>query len=816
VAGDRKAEEQDAEAAEPGFGFDCSWLIAAMADGVIFADDVGEAVIINAAARELLGIAPTQHVTRDYLKEQIGFYPFELLAGQPADEPLREELRIGKRTLHSLVSAVRDSAGARVGVVAVLRDFTDIAALAVRQEEFIATLSHELRTPLTSIAGALDLALSSADAGPAERQRRYIEIARESCVKLGVTVDDLLDVARNEHGRIPVHFVPMALDTLTRTVSERFSPMAEKKGVELRVQCEDTSVRMAGDPERLTQVLNNLLSNAIKFTPRGGRIEIDVFGPSIAASHVGVSVFNSGTPVPEDARERIFEKFEQTEDGRIVGGTGLGLAISRGIVEAHGGRIWVESHPGGSKFVFTLPASPHRTATALSGSRGNVPVPENPALNPRALVIESDRRSAYILKGILMAGGARVDVTHDTETALQLARAHDHALILLSAGVDDDSLALLDILKHDPDTRRAKLVFLADDHQMRRDALRAGADEYVVRPVDPDALSQTCRRLARDAASAESRRVMVVDDDQDIRTICREFLEGAGYQVRSAQSGASALIEARAFQPDLILLDANMPDLDGFQAAERFRADPGLAMTPIIFVSARGETADKVRAFRLGAQDYIVKPFNGTELLLRVQNAIERRESELGASPTTKLPGGEAIEREITRRLHNPGNEVFCYLDLDNLKAFNDFYGYAKADAVIRQTGDLIRQTVAEHGTARDFIGHIAGDDFVYITTADRVDRVSAEICARFDRLIPYYYSRADRERGHIIGLDRYGTQRQFPIMRVSIAAISREAANVHRFSEVAAAAAEGKALAKSHACSSYVRDGKTIIPAAS
>jgi diguanylate cyclase (GGDEF)-like protein len=234
-------------------------------------------------------------------------------------------------------------------------------------------------------------------------------------------------------------------------------------------------------------------------------------------------------------------------------------------------------------------------------------------------------------------------------------------------------------------------------------------------------------------------------------------------------------------------------------------------MTPIIFLSARDETRDKVRAFRIGAQDYVVKPFNSTELLLRVNNAIDRRDRELGASPTTRLPGAEAIENEIRGRLEAGGDAVFCYLDLDHLKAFNDYYGYAKADAVIRQTGNLIRQIVAEHGTAADFIGHIAGDDFVFVTSEETADSVCTGLCERFDQLIPYYYRSADRERGHIRATDRYGEEREFPIMRVSIAAVSR--GELRRYSDVAAAAAAGKSLAKSQAASSYVRDGKLIVP---
>jgi GGDEF domain-containing protein len=219
-----------------------------------------------------------------------------------------------------------------------------------------------------------------------------------------------------------------------------------------------------------------------------------------------------------------------------------------------------------------------------------------------------------------------------------------------------------------------------------------------------------------------------------------------------------------------------------------------------------------VRAFRIGAEDYIVKPFDAAELVARVGKALERHSRELGASPTTQLPGSDAIEAEIERRLAEGGDHAFGYLDLDNLKAFNDYYGYAKADGMIRQTGALLRTIVGREGTAGDFIGHIAGDDFVFITTRARVDHVCRAFCASFARLVPFYYDKEDRERGHISTKDRFGVQREFPIMSVSIAAVTLGQSHATTFSELAEAAAEGKKLAKSLPGNSYVRDGEIIL----
>jgi DNA-binding response OmpR family regulator len=305
--------------------------------------------------------------------------------------------------------------------------------------------------------------------------------------------------------------------------------------------------------------------------------------------------------------------------------------------------------------------------------------------------------------------------------------------------------------------------------------------------------------------------VMVVDDDPSIRMICREVLELGGYQVRDAGNANAALAEARRFRPDMILMDVLMPGIDGYRTAEMIRADPSISMAPIMFLSARGDTADKVRAFRSGAEDYMVKPFDAAELLARVGKALDRQARELGASPTTQLPGADAIQAEIERRLqHGEADAVACYLDLDNLKAFNDYYGYAKANAVIRQTGDVIRNVVQTCGGAGDFIGHIAGDDFVFVTTSDRADAVCKGICERFDLLIRLYYDAGDRARGYIETKDRFGVMRKFPIMSVSIAAISLSRAR--SYASLAELAAVGKGTAKAIPGSTYVRDGETML----
>ena len=777
--------------------------VEVMADGAILADTTTGEVVINQAARQMLGIPSDEPVNTTYLKDVVGFYPFELAAGAPDGQPVREEVRIGERVLHSVVTPLREQ-GASVGAIVVLRDMGDTADVARRRAEFAQVMSHELRTPLTSIAGALDIVLSGY-AGPlSDRQLRYVDMARQAATRMNQLVDQLLDLARAQAGSITVAAAPVQLDRLAREVIDRYRGAAASKQLTIMLGASAEDISIVGDPERLSQVLGNLITNAIRFAPSGGVIDVQVFGPPLSEDAVGVSVANSGEPIAPEDRERIFEPFSASS--RRVGGTALGLSISRTIIEAHGGRIWVESGAEGTKFVFTLPVSAAK-AEKVEQPTDHPPRRRGLGENSCALVVDDDPRRALLLKGLLMSLTDRVLVANDVDGALATARTEHPALAVVAGGMQD-ALALLAILDHDPDTHKTA-VMVVGDSERRSDILAAGADDLLEFPIQPAAFRDACLRLV-DSGRREAPRVLIVDDDSSIRMICREVLELGGYQVRDAGSATAALTEARRFRPDMIVLDVLMPGIDGYRTAEMIRADPSIGMAPIMFLSARGDTADKVRAFRSGAEDYMVKPFDAAELLARVGKALDRQARELGASPTTQLPGADAIQADTERRLHSGDTTaVACYLDLDNLKAFNDYYGYAKANAVIRQTGDVIRYVVQRAGGPGDFIGHIAGDDFVFITSAERADPVCRAICERFDHLIRLYYDPGDRQRGYIETKDRFGVQRKFPIMSVSIAAISLTRAK--SYAGLAELAAVGKGTEKAIPGSSYVRDGETM-----
>jgi len=489
--------------------------IEVMADGAIVADTAANEVIVNASARVMLGIPPEAVVDVAYLKDVVGFYPFDLAAG--SDEPIREEVRIGDRVLHSVVTPLEGGHGA----IVILRDLGDTADVARRRAEFAQVMSHELRTPLTSIAGALDIVLSGY-AGPlSDRQLRYVDMARQAATRMNQLVDQLLDLARAQAGSITVAAAPVHLDRLARSVIDRYRAAAAAKQLSIVLGASADDISIVGDPERLAQVMGNLVTNAIRFAPTGGTIDVQVFGPPLSEDAVGVSVHNGGEEIAVDDREKIFEPFSMSS--RRVGGTALGLSISRTIVEAHGGKIWVESGPSGTKFVFTLPVTA-KSEASLAPALDEPQRPRRRGLGDGAcaMVVDDDPRRALLIKGLLMSLTDRVLVANDVDAALGIARSEHPALAVVAGGMGD-SLALLAILEHDPDTVKTA-VMVVGDANLRADVLAAGADDLLEFPIQPAVFRDACLRLV-ESGRREAPRVLIVDDDASIRQICREVLE---------------------------------------------------------------------------------------------------------------------------------------------------------------------------------------------------------------------------------------------------------------------------------------------------
>ena len=297
--------------------------------------------------------------------------------------------------------------------------------------------------------------------------------------------------------------------------------------------------------------------------------------------------------------------------------------------------------------------------------------------------------------------------------------------------------------------------------------------------------------------------ILVVEDERVIARLLKETLQVEGFQVVTVLNGEDAVQFALRETPHLIILDLALPGMDGYEVASCLRMHHKTMHIPIIALSSFGELSEKVRAFEIGVDDYITKPFQVDELLARIRTQI-RRVQQNYLSPLIGLPGGLQVELAIKHKLNSLESWSILYLDLDNFKAFNDVYGFLTGNDIIRLVGRICQRVVRDFGNADDFVGHIGGDDFVVVTTPDRAGLLCKEISAAYKEESAAYYRPEDLRRGSISGVDRKGRIYQFPLVSLSIGVVNNQGRRSHSLEEVSYLAAEAKYYAKQSTSNVY------------
>src|SRR5579859_4795431 len=263
-------------------------------------------------------------------------------------------------------------------------------------------------------------------------------------------------------------------------------------------------------------------------------------------------------------------------------------------------------------------------------------------------------------------------------------------------------------------------------------------------------------------------RILIADDQPDLLRALQETLEREGFVVTAAPDGEAALSAIRADPPDIAVLDLKMPRLDGFQVCRALRDDPLLENLPVVILSASGTRDNKIEGLGLGADDFITKPVDVRELLARIRMILKRTRQGLDANPLTRLPGNLSIESRIERALAEGRPLAVLYVDMNNFKSYNDAYGYEAGDRAIKALARVLVGQLRGPGAA-EFVGHIGGDDFIVLTTPERMEAVAKSVCQSFDALVASFYKKEDVARGRIMTTDRQGNAREFPLLSVSI-----------------------------------------------
>jgi len=309
-------------------------------------------------------------------------------------------------------------------------------------------------------------------------------------------------------------------------------------------------------------------------------------------------------------------------------------------------------------------------------------------------------------------------------------------------------------------------------------------------------------------------KVLVVDDDPVLLRMVQTFLQSSEdpYDVFLANSGKEALRVARAEIPDLVLLDLMMPEMDGIEVCVQLRANRSTYLIPVIMLTASALHDHRLEALRTGVDDYLSKPFDPEELEVRIQSLIRRVRLSRASNPLTGLPGNLAIEHELNQRLARGEILACAYIDIDNFKAFNDYYGFEKGDECIRLVADVLIEAVEAAGSESDFLGHIGGDDFILVTSMDKIEDVLDKVAEFFDARVSNLYHKEDRERGWIEILNRQKEPTRYPITSLSMGVSTNEKRQLSSALEVSEIATELKkaAKARSPGGSNYIIDRRT------
>jgi PAS domain S-box-containing protein len=643
----------------------------------------------------------SRQLTEELGRPVEGFGVFvEYARDRPFDEREWTYVRKDGSTLDVslIVTAVRDPHGVIRGYLGIATDITERKRLemALRinnqrlaeqtrfaeeanraKSDFLATMSHEIRTPMNGVVGMAELLLHTE---LNSEQRDYAQLVLGSAESLLTVINDILDFSKVESGKLDLEAIDFVLRTVLEEAAEQLAESAQSKGLEMACLIHhDIPLVVRGDPGRLRQILTNLLGNAIKFT-EAGEVVLRARLATMSEDDVTISVeiTDTGLGISPEERGRLFQSFSQADSSitRKFGGTGLGLAISKRLTELMGGQIGVESEPGqGSTFWFTVrlgktPANKIETLDAREDLTGLY-----------ALAVDDNQTNLHLVRAQTRAWGMVCDVCATASEALQMIRAaslqrpYDVAILDMQMP-NMDGLELAAAIKRDPSNEKMKLILMTSMAQ-RSHAARSqqvGVAAYLTKPVRQSQLYECLRTVMApaspaipaaadqpstmvlahapkdDARKPERPCVLLAEDNRTNQIAAVRMLEMLGHHVQVVVNGLQAVEACREGEYGLVLMDNQMPEMDGLSAAREIRTlelARGNARVPIIALTANAMQGDRDKCMAAGMDDYLSKPFKVAHLKAVLDQWFPRSPSGLAARGVPPAHDESAIDASI-------------------------------------------------------------------------------------------------------------------------------------------------------------------------
>jgi two-component system sensor histidine kinase/response regulator len=601
------------------------------------------------------------------------------------------------------------------------------------KSDFLANMSHEIRTPMNAVIGLAHLALKT-DMTP--KQRDYIGKVHNAGISLLGIINDILDFSKIEAGKLDIESTDFRLDDVITSVSTITGQKAQEKGLEFLVSVSsDIPPALVGDPLRVGQIITNLVNNAIKFTDRGEvRVRADLLESTGDKVHLKFSIRDTGIGMTPEQAAKLFKPFTQADSStaRRHGGTGLGLTICRRLVELMGGRIWIESEPGaGSTFSFTI------WLCAGAGARAVRAVPGE-LRSLRALVVDDNAAAREILLDALGGVVGSAEAVASGPEALAAVLRHDGTapfdVVLMDWRMPGmDGLETARRIRGETRLRRPPAIVMVTAfgrEEVLEEVGRLGLSGFLVKPVTRSVLVDALAHVfapgdepaVRAGAEGPSvrltgARLLLAEDNEINQQIAVELLEGAGATVTVAGNGRE-VVEKLLASPaafDAVLMDVQMPEMDGYQATARIRADARFAKLPVIAMTAHATLEERQRCLSAGMDDHIAKPIDPEALFATVARHC--------ALAIARAPAAVPVPAAT-------GEDDAAPPETDGLDTRD---GLARVAGNRKLYAKLLRQFVEEQGPAvgRVLEAHCRGDEALAGRIAHTLKGVAGNIGAK-------------------------------------------------------------------------------------